>query len=210
MGGGKASILLNEYQALAPTQTDTNSACEPREEGCVRACVKTTGKGKRSVIQVKQEGSTSTGAAFVREAREADREWGGGLLSGRSELSDEGTAFHQPFLGFYRQAANEEISQTETQSPSCLVWPDTWVHEIILLRVNVASPLQSYSICQDLLILFLAEILQLAFKFQPKRKFWAETCLNAPGRVLLPNVSLGLMHQMWATHTTRNALPTSL
>lgn len=37
----------------------------------MRACVKTRGKGKRSVIQVKQEGSTSTGAAFVREA------WGG-------------------------------------------------------------------------------------------------------------------------------------
>lgn len=34
-GDGKASILLNEHQALARTQTDTNSACEPREEGCV-------------------------------------------------------------------------------------------------------------------------------------------------------------------------------
>lgn len=39
MGGrGGASILLNEHQALAPAQTDTNSTCEPREEGCVCMC----------------------------------------------------------------------------------------------------------------------------------------------------------------------------
>lgn len=38
-GGVKASILLNEHQALAPAQTDTNSTCEPTEEGCVCVCV---------------------------------------------------------------------------------------------------------------------------------------------------------------------------
>lgn len=103
-GDGKASILLNEQQALAPTQTDNNSTSELREEGCVCACVYKRGKGKRSVIQVKQEGSTSTGAAFVRKAPGADAEGGGGLLSGRSKLSDEGTAFHQTLLGFHSQA----------------------------------------------------------------------------------------------------------
>lgn len=70
------------------------------------ACVQKRGKGKRSVIQVKQEGSTSTGAAFVREVPGADMEGGGGLLSGRSELSDAGTAFHQTFGGFHSQAGH--------------------------------------------------------------------------------------------------------
>lgn len=103
-GDGKASILLNEQQALAPTQTDTNSTSELREEGCVCMCVSKRSNGKRSVIQVKQEGSASTGASFVREAPGADTEGGGGSLSGRCERSDEGTAFHQTFLGFRGQA----------------------------------------------------------------------------------------------------------
>lgn len=37
-GGVKASILLNEHQALSPAPTDTNSICVPERKG-VCACV---------------------------------------------------------------------------------------------------------------------------------------------------------------------------
>lgn len=89
--------------------------------------------------------------------------------------------------------AREEISpDRDAESRSCLLWPDTWAHEIILLRVNGAGPLQSYLLCQgaDLLILFLAANLQLAFKFQPKRTSWPDTCLTMPRWFPLPTVPL--------------------
>lgn len=78
--------------------------------------------------------------------------------------------FTRPFLASTARLGNEEIGQAETQSWSCLVWPDTWAHEVIVLRVNVADPLQGYLICQgaDLLILFLAEIL-VSFQISAKK-----------------------------------------
>lgn len=91
--GGEASILLNEQRALAPTQTDTNSTSELREEGCV--CMSVEERQGEAIGY-----PSKTGRLRFHRCRFCApglgvgvTDGGGGSLSGRSELSDEGTRF---------------------------------------------------------------------------------------------------------------------
>lgn len=70
-------INIADSAALAIAQTDTNWASELREEGWV--CGETRER-KCSAIQSKQEGFSSTGAAFVRESVGDDKEEGGVII----------------------------------------------------------------------------------------------------------------------------------
>lgn len=142
-GGGrrdrKASILLSGLQALAPTQTDYKlNIWAQKGRVCVCICVENRGKRKQSVVQGKQEGFTSTGAAFVCEAQGDDMEEGGGHYQGALSLR---VMMALLFTSRFLASGAGLISQAERRSWSRLVWPGTWADEIILQRINLLPPL---------------------------------------------------------------------
>ncbi len=143
-GGGrrdrKASISLTRLQALAPTQTDTNSASEFREEE--RVC------GEKR--QRKRSGHPrQTGKLHFHRCRfcvwggRDDKEEGGVIIRALLARQWWGCSFFfffPPAVSWLQKPGREEISQSEQQSLSCLVWPGTWADEIMLQRINLPPP----------------------------------------------------------------------
>lgn len=88
--GRKESILLSRQQALAlaPTQTDTNSASELREEGCVCVywcvcvcvCGETRGKGSSRLSKANRKASLPQVQLLWAEAGGDDKEEGGVIV----------------------------------------------------------------------------------------------------------------------------------